>query len=114
MKGSGCLLVDQRVAREVGDLMVAAKGHFTQDACARICVEKPVQQIFLLHSRRFHHSAGTKLQPDSGDIRPAEHSREIEAQSTLGRLLNGPSEYFAIRQIVVTIAVEPGAASDSK
>src|SRR5215211_6536994 len=97
------LLVEQDVARSAVDPVVGADPQLAQPPRAVVGVEQLVQEGLAALGACIGDPATLEAQPNSADLAPADHRREVKADLALDRILDRAGEELAVGHVVAPV-----------
>src|SRR3954465_3326847 len=114
MDGAADLLVEQDLAGAVGDPVVGADPEFTETPCSVVRVAHLDQDLLALLGARVHDLAALESEVNSRDLSAGVARRQVEADLSLGRVLDGAGEELTVRHVVLAVSGDEGASLDAE
>src|SRR4051794_32276853 len=112
MDGAADLLVEKDIAGEAVDIEVSANSELTEDSGSFIGLKDRIEVILATGGCGFGHLTGPKGEFDALNFAAGGDHRITEGDMTIDTIFDRTSEDFAVREVVCTVSVDPGAAGD--
>ncbi len=110
--GAADFFVEEGVFGEAGDGVVGADGAFAEEAGAGVHVEHGEEEFLVFGGGGIRHFAVFENESDALHFAGVVDGGEGEADGSVDGVEDGAGEDFAIREIFVAVAVDPGVAGD--